>query len=92
MLYVGKQKSTSAADMNMLRIVYLSLALDLDLSFQPVAAVLSVPQGLRNGPQLSCNRTFLLRDLLELKMWRLFHINAYKVCLRLKRTAKTSAF
>ena len=67
--------------MNMFRIVYLSLA--LDLSFQPVAAVLSVPQGLRNGPQLGCNRTFLLRDLLELKRWRLFHINAYKVYLHL---------
>lgn len=69
--FMWEKKQT---DMNMLRIVYLSL--DLDLSFQPVAAVLSVPQGLRNGPQLSCNRTFLLRDLLELKMWRLFHLQS----------------
>lgn len=42
------------------------LSLALDLALQPVAAVLGVPQGLGNGPQLSCGRTFLLHCLLQL--------------------------
>lgn len=49
---------------DMFRGIYLSL--DLELALQPVAAVLGVPQGLRNGPQLSRNSSFLLRDLLQL--------------------------
>lgn len=45
-------------------IIYRSLALDLAL--QPVAAILGVPQGLGNGPQLSCNGAFLLHCMLQL--------------------------
>lgn len=44
----------------------INLSLDLELALQPVAAVLGVPQGLRNGPQLSRNSSFLLCDLLQL--------------------------
>lgn len=46
--------------------LYLALDLALELALQPVAAVLGVPQGLRNGPQLSCNSSFLLHNLLQL--------------------------
>lgn len=41
--------------------------LSLDLAFQPVAPVLGVPQGLRNGPQLSHDTSFLLHYLLQLQ-------------------------
>lgn len=51
---------------DMFRSIYLSLHLSLDLALQPVAAVLGVPQGLRNGPQLSRNSSFLLHYLLQL--------------------------
>lgn len=46
--------------------LYLALGLALELALQPVAAVLGVSQGLRNGPQLSCNGSFLLHNLLQL--------------------------
>lgn len=51
----------------MWRRIYLSLGLALDLAFQPVAAVLGVPQGLRNGPHLGRDSSFLLHDLLQLQ-------------------------
>lgn len=51
----------------MFRRVYLSLDLALELAFQPAAAGLRIPQGLRNSPQLGGNCNFLLHHLLQLR-------------------------
>lgn len=49
--------------------IYLTVgvALELQPPFQPMAALLAVPQGLRHGPQLSGHAGFLLRHLLKLQ-------------------------